>query len=113
MSLKQRIGGLFDKGLKRFHNHPLNISSVYRELATKAFMEKAVADRAVLFWDYDDYLHHNAKLFDSCVSALGIDKRDALCMEFGVFKGYSINVLSKALPDYRFLASTVSKASGR
>jgi hypothetical protein len=97
------LGALARKLIIQFHNYPLSMSFLYRDLHTRLFMSKAVSDNAIFFWDYDEYARHNAEIFDKYVLELGIEKSRALCLEFGVRSGVSINLLSGALPEYRVI----------
>jgi hypothetical protein len=88
--------------LSRLFTYSLGMSQLYREMHTRKFMEKAVEDNAVLFWDYDDFVRRNLEIFAGYVNARALEPQRVLCMEFGVLGGRSINFMSGILTDYRF-----------
>jgi hypothetical protein len=100
--LKDRLAGFARNKLRWFHNYPLNITHLYRNFHTKRFIEKAVNENALLLWDYYDYLDYNAKTFNAYVRKTDVVRDRVVGLEFGVFDGHSINILSKLMPDYRF-----------
>ena len=65
-------------------------------------MERAVADNAILFWDYKEYARYCAKLFHTDNEQRQIKADRVACLEFGVSTGATINLLSSALPEYQF-----------
>ena len=101
MKLTRGLGALARRLITQFHNYPLSMSFLYREIHTRQFMSKAVSDNAIFFWDYKDYARYNARLFSDHVKSNNIPIARAACLEFGVSTGATINLLSETLPEYK------------
>ena len=101
MKLFPGLGALARRFIIQFHNYPLSMSFLYREIHTRQFMSKAVSDNAIFFWDYKDYARYNARLFSNHIKSNAIPSGRAACLEFGVSTGATTNLLSEALPEYK------------
>ena len=96
------LGTLLRKLIAQYHNYPMNMSFVYRDIHTRRFMAKAVDDGAIFINDYREYLDFAATHFQRYAAANAIPADRIACLEFGVAGGISINRLSHALADYPF-----------
>jgi hypothetical protein len=77
--------------------YKLNIHYVLWERATLEsadYIQKHLADVLVFA--------HKKKLWDYAIQLLSDSKADGTCMEFGVYKGQSINYFSRKLPNLSF-----------
>jgi len=101
VSIRDRIKSSKLRALNRVFSHKINMSHLYREMHTQEFMTRSIRDNAILFWDYEDYLRNNIEIFTSYLTKHNVDKDRSRYLEFGVFRGYSINFISSILKDYQ------------
>ena len=80
-------------------NETISMNFLYKKGLMEQFNKKAVEDSAVLFTSYEDYVKSNLDIFRENLKSNSISFKDVSCLEFGVSKGISINMMSRILPE--------------
>ncbi len=82
--------------------HELSMSYVYKKFHTERFLRQATENNAIFFNDYERYFENNLDIFKNYVQEHSIDVQKCVFLEFGVYKGYSINFMSSRCQNFQF-----------